>query len=336
MSQQQVRWAIVGLGQIAQRFASDLQDVVESGYLYAVAARDEIRARQFARHYHCPYAYGSYQKLVNDPMIDVVYVATINPYHKSLVKLCLEHGKHVLVEKPAFTRLEDWDEMAELANDKGLLLLEAMKSMTFPAYQAMCQWIQSQKAVVTSITAAFGSKNPFDPQSRLFNQLLSGGATLDVGVYGLWLYADICRRLRTPIAHPHCDFMQDNRAAQVDETVLFEFSGSIKGHIGASITRDLPREAKILGPELEITIAEKWWNPRTIDIVFHGEHIQLSTPANGGGFEYEIDHVNQLVLEHQLKSQLLPHATSRDVITLMENALRTHGFANLVDVESLT
>lgn len=316
-----VKWGIAGLGQIAQRFAADLQHTVHNGELYAVAARNEARAWQFARAHQCPHAYGDYQALAKDPAVDVVYVATINPYHKPLVKLYLEQGKHVLVEKPAFTCVQDWDEMAALANSKGLLLLEAMKTVTFPAYQAMCQWLQSHNTAVTAIRAAFGTYNPFAPQSRLFNPQLGGGATLDVGVYGLWLYADLCRRLDVAVVAPHCEYQQDNKAARVDETAFFEFRGVINGHIGASITRDLPRTAQITGPELAITIHDKWWNPRTIDIVFRGQTWSLTTPAGGGGFEFEITHVNELVQEHQQQSLWLPHQTSRQVIGLMENAL---------------
>ena len=127
MTEQKVRWGIAGLGKIAHRFAADLTQNVDNACLYAVAARDEQRADAFAQQYQAEHAYSSYQAMAEDPNVDVVYIATIHPFHKSMVELLLNHGKHVLVEKPAFTNTQDWDDMKALADKQGLVLMEAMK-----------------------------------------------------------------------------------------------------------------------------------------------------------------------------------------------------------------
>lgn len=327
--EQKVRWGIAGLGKIAQRFAADLTGHAQNSELYAVAARDPQRAEQFASTYHGQCHYGSYQELAQDPNVDAVYVATLNPFHRSMTELFLRHGKHVLVEKPAFTNIKDWDEMSQLAAEKGLLLVEAMKSVVFPAYRSLRQFIHEKQLTIDAVEAAFGYHNPFDPQQRIFAPTLSGGATLDVGVYPLWLYADLCHLIQAPITQPSATYCHDYPDSKVDDHAEFLFSGAFSGKIAGSLSRDLPRAAIIKGPDLEVTIHEKWWNPRTIDIVYQGKAQQLTTPTRGGGFEYEIEHVASLILNGQTRSDVIPAAISRQAIAIMENALQENGFSYL-------
>ncbi|MCW8345414.1 Gfo/Idh/MocA family oxidoreductase [Vibrio sp. ZSDZ65] len=329
-----VRWGIAGLGNIAHRFVKDLTGSVENAELYAVAARDLSRAQQFSEQYGCNTSYGSYADLAADSQVDAIYIATIHPFHKELIELFLNNGKHVLVEKPALTNLADWDAMAALAEGKGLLLAEAMKSVTFPAYREMKQFIRQQNVAITSVEASFGNWHEFDSTWHLFNPTLCGGATLDVGVYGLWLYADLCQLAGVSVTEPQVEFAQDNPQSEVDENATFTFSGALEGKIGASITRDLTREAIIHGPKLEIVIHGKWWNPTTIDITYQGQFKQISMPVKGGGFADEIEHISALVLSNETRSELLNHTTSRRVVNIMEKALREGGYAELLNSKS--
>ncbi|PSW05468.1 Gfo/Idh/MocA family protein [Photobacterium lipolyticum] len=330
MIDKKVRWGIAGLGKIAHRFVKDLTQHVENGELYAVAARDQLRADMFVNEYRCQRSYGSYQALAQDPNVDVVYIATIHPFHKSMVELFLKHGKHVLVEKPAFTNIEDWDEMSSLAEEKGLLLVEAMKSVAFPAYQALRQFIQVNNVQIDSVEAAFGNWHEFDTKQQIFNPDLCGGATLDVGVYALWLYVDLCQLTKSTVLKPSVKHSKDNATSEVDENVELIFDGEINGRVCASITRNLKREAIIKGPEVEIIIHEKWWNPKNIDIIYQGKKQKIATPVRGGGFEYEIEHISSLILNEKYQSDVMPAETSRKVISIMEASLVENGFQHLV------
>jgi len=330
MIDKKVRWGIAGLGKIAHRFVKDLTQHVENGALYAVAARDQLRSDMFANEYRCQRSYGSYQDLAQDPNVDAVYIATIHPFHKSMVELFLKHGKHVLVEKPAFTNLKDWDEMSSLAEEKGLLLVEAMKSVAFPAYQALRQFIQDNNVKIDSVEAAFGNWHEFDTNQQIFNPDLCGGATLDVGVYALWLYVDLCQLTKSTILKPSVKYNQDNAKSEVDDNVELIFDGEINGRVCASITRNLKREAIIKGPELEIIIHEKWWNPKNIDILYQGKKQKVATLVRGGGFEYEIEHISSLILNEKYQSDVIPAETSRKVISIMEASLVENGFQHLV------
>ncbi|ENI4128950.1 Gfo/Idh/MocA family oxidoreductase [Vibrio fluvialis] len=321
MNERVVKWAIAGLGNISHRFVKDLIELPKYSKLYAVASRDEQRAIDFRLKYGATRSYGSYLELAADPNVDVVYIATIHPFHADLAKIFLEHGKHVLVEKPAFTKLSDWDEMENIARAKGVLLLEAMKTMTFPAYRRMKDFIKANHIEITSIEASFGNWHQFDKNWHLFDPKLSGGATLDVGVYGLWLYADLCKISNQDLIKPLVICENDNVESKVDENVRFIFDGKIKGDICASITRNLSREAVISGPNLKIVIREKWWNPSLIDILHKGERFSISEDIDGGGFKYEIEHVNDLIINGLAKSEFLCAKTSREVISVMEDSL---------------
>lgn len=194
-TQRKIKWGIAGLGNIANRFATAVTKHCLHGELYAVAARDHTRAATFANKFGCDKAYGSYEAMANDPSVEAVYIATVHPYHQPLAELFLKNNKHVLVEKPAFTNLGDWLEMKALAKLNDVMLLEAMKTVVFPAYRELQSFLVDNNIQIDSIEASFGNHHDYEPDLFIFNPDLSGGATLDVGVYGLWFFYDLCRTL---------------------------------------------------------------------------------------------------------------------------------------------
>lgn len=125
-------------------------------------------------------------------------------------------------------------------------------------------------------------------------------------------------------------YCKDNAKSEVDENVEWIFDGDIKGRLCASITRNLKREAIIKGSELEIIIHEKWWNPKTIDILYQGKKQKITTPVRGGGFEFEIEHISSLILNQKYQSDIIPAETSRKVISIMEASLVENCFQHLV------
>ncbi|CCO49489.1 putative dehydrogenase [Vibrio nigripulchritudo SOn1] len=326
---QKVRWGIAGLGNIAQRFAKALTEYSKQGELYAVAARSQTRANEFGADYGCQRCFGSYEEMARDPGVDAVYVATVHPYHKPVVEVFLKHKKHVLVEKPAFTNVADWLEMRALAKENGVLLLEAMKTVAFPAYRELKSYLVTNQISLTSIEAGFGNYHDFDLSLFIFNPDLSGGATLDVGVYALWLYCDLCDTLGEKVHSPEVILKTHHPESKVDEDARFEFHQGVKGEIAASIVQNLPRQAILTGEGVTITIHDKWWNPLNIDITHGTETLSLTTPENGDGFEYEIDHFSELVLQGKLDSDILKPAITEQVLRLMEEGLKASGYGHL-------
>ncbi|KXI24275.1 Gfo/Idh/MocA family protein [Photobacterium sanguinicancri] len=330
-----VRWGIAGLGNIAKRFATALTKHCEHGELHAVAARDLARAEAFSETFACPVSYGSYDEMAKDPNIDAVYIATVHPFHQPLAELFLSHKKHVLVEKPAFTNLEDWLKMSALADQHGVMLREAMKTVVFPAYQALKSFLVTNNLQLTSIEASFGNEHEYDPELFIFNPNLAGGAILDVGVYGLWLYCDLCLTLGVDVPEPSVDMSSSIVQSQVDTEACFSFTGEIDGKISASIVNNLPRDAILRGDQLTITIRDKWWNPDVIDIEYHGESMTIEHQVKGNGFEFEIDHFSRRLLEEDsVPDILLPQVTTQ-VLSIMECGLTDAGYGHLTQAYSV-
>ncbi|MBD1556286.1 Gfo/Idh/MocA family oxidoreductase [Vibrio sp. S9_S30] len=328
-SNNKIKWGIAGLGNIAKRFATALTQHSDNAELYAVAARDSHRAQTFGEEYGCHTVYGSYEALAKDPNVQAIYVATVHPYHQPLTELFLSHNKHVLVEKPAFTNVADWLAMRALAQKQGVLLLEAMKTVAFPAYQALKHYLVENNIQLTSIEAGFGNEHDFDPDLFIFNHELAGGTTLDVGVYGLWLYCDLCDTLGVKVSSPFVKMSTSFEQSKVDEDALFTFDGTISGVISASIVKNLPRAAVLKGRNVTITLHEKWWNPSHISIETQHDCFSIDQPIKGNGFEYEIEHFSQLLLDKKCESAVLkPHVTEQ-VLSIMEQSLEIAGYEHL-------
>jgi predicted dehydrogenase len=182
-----IRWGILGTGTIAQAFAQDLQRLPDAE-LRAIASRNLATAQVFATQFDAGKAYGSYEELVRDPDIDVVYIATPHVRHKQDALLCLAAGKAILCEKPMALNAREASEIIDLARQQQLFCMEAMWMRFMPLIQQVRQWIEAGKiGEVRSLQANFGYPVAFDPQSRFFNPELGGGALLDRGIYPISL-----------------------------------------------------------------------------------------------------------------------------------------------------
>ena len=180
-----MKMGILGAGGIAGTMAATIaqMDTVES---WAVAARDLSRAQAFAEKYGFQKAYGSYEEMLEDPELELVYIATLHPLHYEHVKLCLEHGKHVLCEKSITLNSEELAEAIQLAEENHVKLAEAMTIFHMPIYRKLSEIVESGKlGPLKVIQMNFGSYKEYDMTNRFFNRNLAGGALLDIGVYAL-------------------------------------------------------------------------------------------------------------------------------------------------------
>ena len=131
------RFGIIGPGKIAAKFCDSLQTLSHEAHVYAVASRDGARAKEFAGKFNAPKYYSSYEELVKDPQVDIIYIATPHPYHFEQTMLCLNHGKAVLCEKPMTISFNQTRKLVELAREKKVFLMEAMWSRFIPALVKM-------------------------------------------------------------------------------------------------------------------------------------------------------------------------------------------------------
>jgi predicted dehydrogenase len=175
--------AILGAGSIATKMAEtfNLMDSIDS---YAVASRDYEKAKTFAGAYKIPKAFGSYEEMLSDPQVELVYIATPHSHHYEQMKLCLEHGKHVLCEKAFTINAAQAKEILGLSKKKGLLVAEAIWSRYLPARQILNEILAS--GIIGEPRSLWANLCQTLPHiERLTNPALAGGALLDMGVYTL-------------------------------------------------------------------------------------------------------------------------------------------------------
>ncbi|MGM0124396.1 oxidoreductase NAD-binding Rossmann fold protein [Enterococcus sp. AZ194] len=177
-------WGIVGLGDIAHQFAQTFSN--PDSELLAVASRTQEKADEFAKQYQIPKAYGSFTALLADPEIDIIYIAVPNRQHIDYILPALEAGKHVLCEKAITMNQAELLSAVKLAEQKDLILAEAMTIFNMPLYHQLRKLADSGKlGKLKMVQAPFGSYKEPDPKNRFFNPDLAGGALLDIGTYAV-------------------------------------------------------------------------------------------------------------------------------------------------------
>ncbi|MCX0385390.1 Gfo/Idh/MocA family oxidoreductase [Clostridium perfringens] len=179
-----LKWGILGPGNIARDFAQALNRV--NGEVYAVASRNKERAEKFARENNVKKAYGSYDEIIKDNDIDVVYIATPHSNHYEYIIKSLNNNKHVLCEKAITVNERELEEALKISREKNLVLEEAMTLFHMPLYEKVIKKINKEDlGKVNMVQVSFGSFKEYDENNRFFNLDLAGGALLDIGTYAL-------------------------------------------------------------------------------------------------------------------------------------------------------
>jgi predicted dehydrogenase len=299
-----VKYGIIGLGNIAARFAR----VLNSAYgaeLTAVASRDKAKAAGFAAEFNAKKSYNNYIDLINDSEVDAVYVALINNYHYDIVKLCLNSGKAVLCEKPLATNKRDAQELAALSKEKNVLLMEAMWMKCVPAYQKAKEWVQSGKiGDVKLLSASFGFYAPFDSQNRLYNPGLAGGSLYDVGVYPIQFAADILDE--EPV---HIRALAAFSETGVDEfaAINMSFESGALAALSCGITAYTNRDARIYGTAGSIILYE-FYGSKKCELYDNKNNLKECFEENfEDGFIYEINHFSNLYSSNKIESDIVSH-----------------------------
>lgn len=309
---EKVRFGIIGLGKIAARFARVLGQS-EGGELFAVAARDAGRAKAFAAEYGAPKSFGSYKELIQDPEVELVYIAVPHNFHYDLIKECLLSGKGVLCEKPMVLTRDKAKVLCSLAKKKNLFLMEAMWTRCLPAVRRAVHWAQSGRiGEIKLIEAAFCFHTEFNPASRLFDPALAGGALYDVGVYTLMFAMGIAGE---PPAETAGFASMCPTGVDGCSSLLLRFPGGTLANLRCASTVSLPPDAVIYGTEGKIIVPAFY--RATSAALYDGEGQLLEQFEEPGpdGFSYEIEHAAQLFRAGKIESGLVPW---RDTIACTE------------------
>ena len=192
--QKKIRWGILGCGNIAKKFASDLQ-YVEGTELIAAGSRNQGTADDFSAAFSIPHSHGSYESLVKDDEVDVIYIASPHGLHHEHVLLCMQNEKAVLCEKAFAINSQQAEEMITAAKQQQVFLMEALWTKFTPQYNVVQQMIrQGDLGDLQSVLVNFGFV-PVPPFStRLFEPALGGGSLLDIGIYNVFIALSVLGR----------------------------------------------------------------------------------------------------------------------------------------------
>lgn len=297
------RWGILGTGNIAHQFARGLGTLPDAE-LVAVGSRYAETARARAETFGTKRAHGSYEALAADPDVEVVYIATPHTLHVENTLLCLDAGKAVLCEKPFALNAREAQGMVGAARRKGLFLMEAMWTRFFPLMETLRELVQLGRiGEVRLLQADFGFRGAFDPEGRLYNPALGGGALLDVGVYPVSLASYL---LGTPRAVSSRAHLGETGVDEQNAVVLSYKNGAL-ALLASAIRTDTPQEARILGTEGNIRLPAPWWQPtRLIVTDAAGAEETFSSPLPHNGYPYEAAEVRRCLEAGLLESPVMP------------------------------
>ena len=177
------KWGILAPGKMSAKFTAGLK-LLENVELYAVGSRDLKRAKQFAEEFGFKKYYGSYEELVSDRDLEIVYIASPHSYHREHTLLCLKHKKAVICEKAFALNSREVEEMINEAARQKVFLMEALWPPFQPIYRKTMELLQTgEPGKIVHLNASFAFQPPYDPLERKFNLSLGGGSLLDIGIY---------------------------------------------------------------------------------------------------------------------------------------------------------
>jgi predicted dehydrogenase len=313
-----IRWGIAGTGRIAHSFAQDLRFVGEAE-LVAVGSRSAAAAGQFAQTYGIPRAHAGYDRLMDDPEVDALYIATPHSFHLAHATAALRAGQAVLCEKPLTLNPNECRTLMAVAAETGGYLMEGMWTYFLPAIQQAVEWVRAGRiGRLCHVQADFGYPQlPYDPARREYNAALGGGCMLEMGIYPVALAC---------LFQPHDpDTMQGfSRYAPngvEDDVVMSWRYPNATVTLATSVRCKLRNWAYLIGDEGYIAIPDFW---RASEALYYRldtcvEHFRDGRKSLG--FEYEIRSMSQDVLAGRRESAMMPLSTSLRLQELMQRGL---------------
>jgi predicted dehydrogenase len=312
---QTIRWGILGCGKIAKKFASDLQ-FVKDAKLVAIGAREQATAEAFAKDFPAKHIHGSYQALVENPEVDVIYIATPHTFHHAHTLLCLTNNKAVLCEKPFAINYREAKEMIDLARSKKIFLMEGFWTRFLPHYKKTKELIaQGKIGDIKYIHAEFGFKPTPPIAPRMYDPALGGGSLLDIGVYPVFLALDLLGKpdqiTASMVAAP----------TGVDDqcSIQFQYNSGTIAQLFSTLASNLATSADIAGDKGRLRITHRFHGPSTQlefypDVVDSREAVDFEE-TKGNGFEYEAQHVTECLQKGLAES---PLRTFEETLLMME------------------
>ncbi|MEO6941906.1 MAG: Gfo/Idh/MocA family oxidoreductase [Terrimesophilobacter sp.] len=317
-----LRWGILGTGGIAHAQAADL---VSHGFtVTAVGSRTLERAEAFAAQFDIPRAHPSYESLVADDAVDVVYVATPHPMHFENAMLALDAGKHVLVEKAFSLNAREAQEMVTRAHSSGLVILEAMWTRFLPHMFRVREIIAS--GVIGELRTLLADHNqllPDDPAHRLRNPDLGGGALLDLGIYPVSFAWDL---FGAP-ASIQANATLTDTGVDRQTAIILAYPGGEQAVLHTALDAPGPNTATVIGTTGRISLDSVWYSPTSFTVFDrHGAPVEtFDGSVTGRGMQFQAWELERLVAEGSSESDLLPPSESVHIMETLDEVRRQIG-----------
>ncbi len=308
-------WAILGLGNIAHKFAEDLA-LLPQARLHAVASRSLAKAQAFAAKFDVPHAVGCYEDLLAVPGVDVVYIATPHSEHHAHALLCLRAGLPVLCEKAFARNAGQAREMIGVAQARQVFLMEAFWTRFFPAIAQALDLVQAGViGEVKHLVADFGFAAPYEPQGRLFNPVLAGGGLLDIGVYPLFISQlflgepAAVRAVSTPAG----------TGVDLNCAVALAYASGATASLFSTLAAPTDNRCVLYGTKGQLQLTGRFHAPSGVQVQLPGQPVRLiSCATQGHGYHYEAAHVQECLAQGLRESPLLPLAFSQELMQLLD------------------
>ena len=316
-----MKLGILGAGGIASTMAKTVAGMkdVEA---YAVAARDLGRAQVFAQKYEVKKAYGSYEEMLADDEVELVYIATPHPHHYLHAKMCLEAGKNVLCEKAFTVNAEQAQKLFDLAKEKKLLITEAIWTRYMPSRKMINDIIES--GVIGEVTAVTANLSyTVSHVERIRKPELAGGALLDVGVYPINFASMV---LGDKVKDVKATAIFQN-GVDILDSIAMVFEGDRMATLQCGAREISDRMGSIFGTRGYMQV-QNINNPEKIT-VFDTEHKEVASyvvPEQISGYEYEVESCMKAIQEGKLECPEMPHAETIRIMKIMDDIRKSWNY----------
>jgi predicted dehydrogenase len=299
-----IRWGIIGTGLIAGLLADDLR-LMPDATLVAVGSRSQTSADEFGARFDVPHRHASYDDLVNDVEVDVVYVATPHPGHYDAALSAISAGKAVLLEKPFTVNAIEAASLIDAARSRGVFLMEAMWTRFLPHMVRVRELLAA--GALGDVRVVIADHNQWfarDPSHRLFDPALGGGALLDLGIYPVSFASMVLG------APARVTAVSDRAFTGVDATTsaILQYDGGAHSVVSTSLEVAGPNRAAIVGTEARIEIDAVFYAPTTFTLIGRDGTVleRFDEPLEGRGMQLEAAEVMRCMRAGKLESDILP------------------------------
>lgn len=316
------KWGILAPGKMSAKFTRGLK-LLDNVELYAVGSRDIERAKHFADEFGFKKYYGSYEELVSDPELEIVYIASPHSRHYEHTLLCLKNKKAVLCEKAFALNSREVEEMINEAAKQKVFLMEALWPPFQPMYRKTKEILQSGVVgKVLHLDARFSFQAPYDPSDRKFNMTLGGGSLLDIGIYAvidaLWFMGVpdevIAKASFTETGSEH------------SISIIFGYDGGRMATLYSSFRTAAGIGCDLLCENGNLSFSRQRDMSQRLDVSINGkENKEYSLLPDGMGYQFEAEEVMNCIDKGKTQSDTVPHSFSLDLMKTLDRIRKAAG-----------